>query len=405
MEKGNIFEKEEIKALKIFLSLFFFIFFAYDFSEKAIVLLSDENQKLADIFGEGLGLWLYSLIIGLFLVGLYIIKWGNPYIVKYIILIGYNILDFINNFIIYYGSDAEFDGGNIVEGFFILFAPIFVNKRYFWLVAGTIVGKYVLMGFVVQSFIVLIPMALYSAFVIVCWIIFLRFQSYVRTLEMMDKEIQKVEKLAMVGKMATVIGDKIRRPLEKLKKLVKKQEKKHPEDKIYSEIMRQEIERIHTIATELSGFEKSKSVESETHNIKEIISYVIRVMEKPALEQGIKMHVIYSKDIPSITCDEKRLKQVFFNLIKNAIEAMSVGGTITVKVIVKDVIIVQIIDEGCGIPKDKIPKLNEAFYTTKETGTGLGLVVTENIIKDHHGKLNFESEVGVGTTVEIMLPI
>ncbi|PER31731.1 sensor histidine kinase [Bacillus cereus] len=405
MEKGNIFEKEEIKALKIFLSLFFFIFFAYDFSEKAIVLLSDENQKLADIFGEGLGLWLYSLIIGLFLVGLYIIKWGNPYIVKCIILIGYNILDFINNFIIYYGSDAEFDGGNIVEGFFILFAPIFVNKRYFWLVAGTIVGKYVLMGFVVQSFIVLIPMALYSAFVIVCWIIFLRFQSYVRTLEMMDKEIQKVEKLAMVGKMATVIGDKIRRPLEKLKKLVKKQEKKHPEDKIYSEIMRQEIERIHTIATELSGFEKSKSVESETHNIKEIISYVIRVMEKPALEQGIKMHVIYSKDIPSITCDEKRLKQVFFNLIKNAIEAMSVGGTITVKVIVKDVIIVQIIDEGCGIPKDKIPKLNEAFYTTKETGTGLGLVVTENIIKDHHGKLNFESEVGVGTTVEIMLPI
>ncbi|UNP75924.1 ATP-binding protein [Bacillus nitratireducens] len=405
MEKGNIFEKEEIKALKIFLSLFFFIFFAYDFSEKAIVLLSDENQKLADVFGEGLGLWLYSLMIGLFLVGLYIIKWENPYIVKYIILIGYNILDFINNFIIYYGSDAEFDGGNIVEGFFILFAPIFVNKRYFWLVAGTIVGKYVLMGFVVQSFIVLIPMALYSAFVIVCWIIFLRFQSYVRTLEMMDKEIQKVEKLAMVGKMATVIGDKIRRPLEKLKKLVKKQEKKHPEDKIYSEIMRQEIERIHTIATELSGFEKSKSVESETHNIKEIISYVIRVMEKSALEQGIKMHVIYSKDIPSITCDEKRLKQVFFNLIKNAIEAMSVGGTITVKVIVKDVIIVQIIDEGCGIPKDKIPKLNEAFYTTKETGTGLGLVVTENIIKDHHGKLNFESEVGVGTTVEIMLPI
>lgn len=405
MEKGNTFEKEEIKALIIFLSLFFVIFFAYDFAEKAIVLLSDKNQKLADVFGEGLGLWLYSLMVGLFFIGLYFMKWKKPYIVKYIILIGYNILDFINNFIIYYGSDAEFDGGNIVEGFFILFAPIFVNKRYFWLVAGTIVGKYALMGFVVQSFIVLIPIALYSVFVIICWIIFLRFQSYVRTLEMMDREIQNVEKLAMVGKMATVIGDKIRRPLEKLKKLVNKQAKKYPEDKIYSEIMRQEVERIYTIATELNGFEKSKSVESETHNIKEIISYVIRVMEKPALEQRIKMHAIYSKDIPSITCDEKRLKQVFFNLIKNAIEAMSVGGTITVKVIVEDVIIVQIIDEGCGIPKDKIPKLNEAFYTTKETGTGLGLVVTEKIIKDHHGKLNFESEVGVGTTVEIMLPI
>ncbi|WP_242212375.1 ATP-binding protein [Bacillus cereus group sp. BfR-BA-01383] len=405
MNEGYIFKKEEIKASKIFLSLFFVIFLGYDFAEKAVVLLSDENLKLADVFGEGLGVWLYSLMVGLFFIGLYFLKWKNPYVVKYIILIGYNILDFINNFIIYYGSDAEFDGGNLVEGFFILFAPIFVNKRYFWLVAGIIVGKYALMGFVVQSFIVLIPMALCSGFVIICWIIFLRFQSYVRTLEMMDKEIQNVKKLATVGKMATVIGYKIRRPLEKMKKLVDKQAKKHPEDKIYSDIMKQEIERIYTIATELSGFEKSKSIEAETHNIKEIISYVIRVMEKPAVEQGVHIQAIYSKDIPSITCDEKRLKQVFFNLIKNAIEAMPVGGNITVKVLVEDVIIIQIKDEGCGIPKDKIPKLYEAFYTTKETGTGLGLVVTEKIIKDHNGKMSFESEVGVGTTVEIMLPI
>ncbi|PFI17910.1 ATP-binding protein [Bacillus cereus] len=405
MNKGYIFEKEEIKALKIFLSLFFVIFFVYDFATKITVFFVEGDQKPVDVFGEGLGVSLYILMIVLFLTGIYFMKWKNPYIVKYIILIGYNILDFIHNFIIYYGSDAEFDGGNIVEGFFILFAPIFVNKRYFWLVAGIIGGKYALMGFVVQSFIVIIPIALCSVFAIIGWIIFLRVQSYVRTLEMMDKEIQKVEKLAMVGKMATVIGYKIRRPLAKMKKLVDKQAKKHPEDKIYNEIMRQEVERIHTIATELSGFEKSKSVASEIHNIKEILSYVIRVMEKPALEQGIKMHAIYSKDIPSITCDEKRLKQVFFNLIKNAIEAMSVGGTIIVKVIVEDVIIVQIIDEGCGIPKDKISKLNEAFYTTKETGTGLGLVVTEKIIKDHNGKMNFESEVGVGTTVEIMLPI
>ncbi|MDR4982598.1 sensor histidine kinase [Bacillus cereus] len=404
MNEGYIFKKEEIKALKIFLSLFFVIFFVYDFAAKAVVLLSDENQKLADVLGEGLGVGLYSLMVGLFFIGLYFLKWKNPYVVKYIILIGYNILDFINNFIIYYGSDAEFDSGNLVEGFFILFAPIFVNKRYFWLVAGIIVGKYALMGFVVQSFIVLIPMALCSGFVIICWIIFLRFQSYVRTLEMMDKEIQNVKKLATVGQMATVIGYKIRRPLEKMKKLVDKQAKKHPEDKIYSDIMKQEIERIYTIATELSGFEKSKSIEAETYNIKEIISYVIRVMEKPAVEQGVHIQAIYSKDIPPITCDEKRLKQVFFNLIKNAIEAMPVGGNITVKVLVEDVIIIQIKDEGCGIPKDKIPKLYEAFYTTKETGTGLGLVVTEKIIKDHNGKMSFESEVGVGTTVEIMLP-
>lgn len=405
MNKGYIFKNEEIKALKVFLSLFFIIFFVYDLAYEFIVPLIAGEQEGVGKFEDGLGLWLYFLMVVLFCIGIYFMKWKNVFAVKYIILIGYNVLDCIHNIMIYYGSDAEFDGGNIVEVFFILFAPIFVNKRYFWLVPAILVGKYAFTGIIIQSSLVLIPMALYSVFTIICWIIFLRVQSYVRTLEMMDKEIKQTEKLAAVGKMATVIGYKIRRPLANLKKLVNKQADKHPEDKIYSGIMKQEVDRIHIIATELSGFEKSKSLESETHNIQEIISYVIRVMEKPALKQGVHIQGIYSKDLPSITCDEKRLKQVFFNLIKNAIEAMSVGGTITIKVTVKEGIIVQVKDEGCGIPKDKIPKLNEAFYTTKETGTGLGLVVTEKIIKDHNGKMSFESEVGVGTTVEVMLPL
>ncbi|MEH7256257.1 ATP-binding protein [Bacillus toyonensis] len=400
-----MFKNEEIKALKVFLSLFFIIFFVYDLAYEFIVPLIGGEQEGVGKFEDGLGLWLYFWMVILFCIGIYFMKWKNPFAVKYIILIGYNILDFIHNIMIYSGSDAEFDGGNIVEGFFILFAPIFVSKKYFWLVIGIIVGRYALIGIIIQSSLVLIPMALCSVFSIICWIIFLRFQSYIRTIEMMDKEIKQTEKLATVGKMATVIGYKIRRPLATLKKLVNKQANKHPEDKIYSDIMKQEVERIHTITTELSGFEKSKSLESETHNIQEIIAYVIRVMGKPALEQGVHIQGIYSKDIPSITCDEKRLKQVFFNLIKNGIEAMSVGGTITIKVTVEDGIVVQVKDEGCGIPKDKIPKLNEAFYTTKETGTGLGLVVTEKIIKDHNGKMSFESEVGVGTTVKVMLPM
>ncbi|MFL0490993.1 MULTISPECIES: ATP-binding protein [Bacillus] len=405
MNKDYIFENEEIKALKSFLSLFFIIFFVYDLAYEFIVPLIGAEQEGVGEFEDGLGLWLYVLMVILFCTGIYFMKWKNPFVVKYMILIGYNLLDFIHNIMIYYGSDAEFDGGNIVEGFFIFFAPIFMSKRYFWLVAGVLVGKYVLIGIIIQSPLVLIPMALCSVLAIICWIIFLRLQSYVRTLEMMDKEIKQTEKLATVGKMATVIGYKIRRPLANLKKLVNKQANKYPEDKIYSDIMKQEVDRIHTIATELSGLEKSNSIESETHNIQEIISYVIQVMGKPALEQGVHIQGIYSKDIPSITCDEKRLKQVFFNLIKNAIESMSIGGTITIKVTVEDGIIVQVKDEGCGIPKDKLPKLNEAFYTTKETGTGLGLVVTEKIIKDHNGKMSFESEVGVGTTVNIMLPI
>ncbi|MEN1937541.1 ATP-binding protein [Paenibacillus sp. 102] len=397
--------REEIRTLKLFLSLFFATFFIYEIAFYYIRPMLEGGLDGNPIVERGLGVWLYILMILLVFVGIYVAKRKNPYAVKYIIFIGYNVLDFIHNFIIYYGTDLEFDGGNIVEGFFFLFAPFFVNKRYFWLVTGGTIVKYALMGLVVNSFIVLIPIVLCSLFSIIGWIILLRFQSYIRTIEMMHKELQRSEKMTVIGRMATVIGFKMRNPLMLLKSFVSKQQEKYPEDKIYCDIMEQEIERIDTIATELVELGNSKPMECGNHNIKDILSYVVRIMGQPASERGIKIHTIYKGELPSIICNEKRLKQVFLNIIKNAIESMHSGGTITIQVAVKDVMIVRIKDEGCGIPKEKIPKLNEAFYTTKDDGTGLGLVVTYKIIEEHQGKIQFESEVGVGTTVEIMLPI
>ncbi|MEY8348950.1 ATP-binding protein [Bacillus cereus] len=397
--------REEIRTLKLFLSLFFATFFIYEIAFHYIRPMLQGGLDGDSIVEKGLGIWLYILIIALVFVGIYVAKRQNPYAVKYIIFSGYSILDFIQNFIIYYGTDLEFDGGNIVEGFFFLFAPFFVNKRYFWLVTGGTIVKYALMGVVANSFIVLIPIVMCSLFSIIMWIVLLRFQSYIRTIEMTHKEFQKSEKMAVIGRMATVIGFKMRNPLTLLKSFVSEQQKKYPEDKIYCDIMEQEIERIDTISTELVELGNSKPMERENHNIKDILSYVVRIMGQPASERGIKIHTVYKGELPSIVCDEKRLKQVFLNVIKNAIESMQDGGIVMIEVISKDAMRVRIKDEGCGIPKDKIPKLSEAFYTTKDDGTGLGLMVTYKIIEEHQGEIQFESEVGVGTTVEIMLPI
>ncbi|PGA94659.1 sensor histidine kinase [Bacillus pseudomycoides] len=397
--------REEIRTLKLFLSLFFTTFFIYDVAYYYIMPKLEGGGDGGPILERGLGIWLYILIVILVFVGIYVAKRQNPYAVKYIIFIGYNILDFIHNFIIYYGTDLEFDAGNIVEGFFFLFAPLFVNKRYFWLVTGGTIVKYVLMGFIVNSFIVLIPIVLCSLFSIIGWIILLRFQSYIHTIEMTHKELQQSEKMAVIGRVATVIGFKMRNPLMLLNGFVRGQKEKYPEDKAYCDIMEQEIERIDTIATELVELGNSKPMECGNHNIKDILSYVVRIMGQSASERGIKIHTIYKGELPSITCNEKRLKQVFLNLIKNAIESMQDGGIIIIEVTLKDAMIIRIKDEGCGIPKDKMPKLSEAFYTTKDDGTGLGLMVTYKIIEEHQGKIQFESEVGVGTTVEIVLPI
>ncbi len=93
MNKDGIFKNEEMKALKIFLSLFFIIFFVYDLAYEFIVPLIGGEQEGVGQFEDGLGLWLYFLMVVLFCTGIYFMKWKNPFAVKYIILIGYNLLD------------------------------------------------------------------------------------------------------------------------------------------------------------------------------------------------------------------------------------------------------------------------------------------------------------------------
>jgi two-component system sporulation sensor kinase A len=106
----------------------------------------------------------------------------------------------------------------------------------------------------------------------------------------------------------------------------------------------------------------------------------------------------------TIFCEENGLKQVFINLIQNALESMSKG---TVKVTVEkrnEYGMVIIEDEGCGIDEQSLARLGEPFYSTKQTGTGLGLMISYRIIEQHQGHISFASKVGVGTKVEIALP-
>ena len=111
--------------------------------------------------------------------------------------------------------------------------------------------------------------------------------------------------------------------------------------------------------------------------------------------------------LPPIECDEKQLKQVFINLIKNAIEAMPNGGRIKInsKVLKEHKIHISIQDEGCGIDDKNILNLGEPFFTTKKDGTGLGLMISSQIINDHKGSMKFESNYGKGTNVLVTLPI
>ncbi|MBD3920536.1 hypothetical protein H8B09_17365 [Paenibacillus sp. PR3] len=111
-------------------------------------------------------------------------------------------------------------------------------------------------------------------------------------------------------------------------------------------------------------------------------------------------------NVPDVLCDVNQIKQVLVNLMKNAIEAMPEGGALRIRIQedkAKDVRI-EIADEGIGIPKHVIERLGEPFYTTKESGTGLGLTVCFKIIQAHGGVLSLSSIPGQGAVAEIRLP-
>lgn len=397
---------EEKKAIKLFLWLFYIIYFSYEIYYYVIIPLFYKD-KTAVISRDGLGFLLYVFLLGLLPVSIYFIKKGNPYIVKYLYILSYISIDVIDNLIRYLGTTKPFASGNIVEVLFVLFSPIFVNEKYFWIVSGGITGKYLLIGIILQDIHTLPPIIINIVLSAIAFTILNRFFSYINSLTTAYVELRQREKLAVIGQMAAGIGHEIRNPLASLKGFTQLQQERYPNTNDYYPIMIEEMDRINSIVNDLMYLGKPKKIKFEKANIEGIIAYTLSLTQQQAESHEVTVETILEGPLPPFDCDEKQLKQVFLNLIKNAIESMFEGGKIkiNVKVLEKDKMYISIEDEGCGIEDENILNIGEPFYTTKKDGTGLGLMVTNQIIKDHSGEFIIESKLGKGTKVNVTLPI
>lgn len=215
------------------------------------------------------------------------------------------------------------------------------------------------------------------------------------------------EKLSVVGQLAAGIVHEIRNPLTSLKGFVQLLQEKNGGQQFYYDIMVSELDRINHILHELLLIAKPQKITYELKNVKEMLLDVTTLMATEANLSAIRIVFEHSDDIPLLLCEEYQLKQVFINIIKNAIEASKKGDTIKIYLTTEstDVVKVDIIDEGCGISKERLSKIGEPFFTMKEKGTGLGMTVTYKLVEAHHGTIQIASEVGKGTTVTILLPI
>jgi two-component system, sporulation sensor kinase E len=221
-----------------------------------------------------------------------------------------------------------------------------------------------------------------------------------------EEMLRQSEKLAVVGQLAAGVAHEIRNPLTTIRGFVQLMENKYKEDHHHLSIMMSEIDRINLIISEFLILSKPHAAHFQFNQLPVILEDIVALLNTQAMLNNCEILLQCEESLPEIYCDENQIKQVFINLLKNALEAMPFGGTIQVNVYQNhEEIVIRFIDQGSGISPYVIPNLGKPFFTTKSNGTGLGLMISKKIIENHRGVLHIDSTENIGTTIEIILPI
>lgn len=223
-----------------------------------------------------------------------------------------------------------------------------------------------------------------------------------------EERLIRSEKLSVIGQLAAGVAHEIRNPLTALKGFTQLLRNKYSEQSYYFDIMGTEIDRINLIVNEFMTLAKPHYNSYQFNDIERILQSVLSILDTQAMLLGVEVNFQRENDIPKLYCNENQLKQVFLNVIKNAFEAMLEGGTVTISVRFEpsdQLIHVKIQDQGDGMPDDVMKRIGEPFLTTKEKGTGLGLMVSSRIIEEHKGMMLISSRPGEGTLIDVQLPL
>ncbi|WP_028393041.1 PAS domain S-box protein [Bacillus cihuensis] len=224
----------------------------------------------------------------------------------------------------------------------------------------------------------------------------------------MEEQIRKSDTLHVVGELAAGIAHEIRNPMTAIKGFIQLLQNSVKEDyTTYFNVITSELQRIETIITEFLFLAKPQALKYSNQDVNVIVKETADFLEAQAMLNNIQLKRNLTKDNCDVFCEGNQLKQVLINIIKNAIEVSNDGSFVIINTerINDSFVKISIIDHGPGITEEKLRRLGEPFYTTKERGTGLGLMVSYKIIEEHKGYIEVESEAEKGATFHIFLPI
>jgi signal transduction histidine kinase len=240
----------------------------------------------------------------------------------------------------------------------------------------------------------------------------------------LEDRLRRADRLAALGTMAAGIAHDIRNPLTSILIFSQLMSLHYDDSDVrekFNRVVPRELERVQTVIEDMMELARPASVHREPASLNDILSQVLELFESQVDTQGIKISREYDLDLPFCMADRKRLHRCFSNLVSNAFQAMPSGGELTVRtrripaMIFPDAglpdprpepaIQITIADTGQGISADRLSRIFDPFYTTKEKGLGLGMAIAHRIVEDHRGTIDVQSKVGLGSTFTVCIPL
>ena len=228
-----------------------------------------------------------------------------------------------------------------------------------------------------------------------------------------EELLVRQERLAAMGVLASVVGHEVRGPLSVIKnsaEFLQIRLGRNLDEKVkrHLDILQEEVNASDKIIDDILGFARVKQLETTTVDAKSMVEAAIKRVAMPA---NIEIVRKFGTDFLPVDVDISQMGRAFFNIITNAIDAMSNAGTLTLVTRAQDVweqgprfVEISFQDTGVGIPKEDLDKIFKPLFTTKSKGTGLGMATCQNIVHAHKGEIEVESELGKGTIVSVRLP-
>ena len=225
----------------------------------------------------------------------------------------------------------------------------------------------------------------------------------------LQQEIARSRRLASLGSLAAGVAHEIRNPLSSLKGFAtyfRERYRENPADRETADVMIAEVDRLNRVIGQLLEFARPMTMTKVPTSLPMVLRHALKTVEGQARKQGIAIETDFPAQIGEVPLDADRISQVFMNLFLNALAAMEAGGTLRVSLARQDerTVRISVSDTGAGIRKEDLPRVFDPYFTTKPSGTGLGLPIIQKIVEAHGGQISLTSEPGQGTTATVLLP-